>query len=534
MEEDRADSDGASPTMPRSNPKLIGGGEKRKSQQKDGLPKKRVKMRHLDSVIQSEEMNAIDSGSVTEKLHMDGDGSSSSKTSDGGSSGTLSLSPKSDQDPDGKCVSSRGYEVDLNAEDVLSSINHYNSIRPNANIMDLKQSDVSECGSCAVSPKEKDSLRAWKEMKQNGFLSSSHQAIFGGKNSAVVSSSITHGGIPVVPRKRGRKSKTDGFNQKMEIAKKEKVDRFSKIAAPSGLLNGLNPGIINHVRNRKQVHSIIEALVKSDERLNSQSKQAKKDHQIMDGLQLHHSDERWPPNTHSWDKQSRGCTIPGLKSCSSNPAGRRGHGDSSVIDQVSEADTLALKFSSSAQASEIFNASSLSKEDSSSLTSVSSLSVQGASAASLWLELLQQDIKGRLSALRRSKKRVRAVTATELSFLISKEFSEMNAIAEMHMARWTALFDHMDKQLTEEEKQLENWSYQVRDMQLCCDQGLNHINGSMVYGLQHLEASVIRSKLGNKEGSVKEMAVKAAAASIYSTCNLLSSSSVNKENVSCF
>ncbi|KAF6176462.1 hypothetical protein GIB67_011396 [Kingdonia uniflora] len=34
----------------------------------------------------------------------------------------------------------------------------------------------------------------------------------------------------------------------MEIAKKEQVARFSKIAAPSGLLNGLNPGIINHLQ----------------------------------------------------------------------------------------------------------------------------------------------------------------------------------------------------------------------------------------------------------------------------------------------
>ncbi|CAA2982438.1 uncharacterized protein LOC111379221 [Olea europaea subsp. europaea] len=43
-----------------------------------------------------------------------------------------------------------------------------------------------------------------------------------------------------------------------------RIDRFAKFATPSGLLNGLNPGIINHVRNSKQVHSIIEALVRSE------------------------------------------------------------------------------------------------------------------------------------------------------------------------------------------------------------------------------------------------------------------------------
>ena len=75
------------------------------------------------------------------------------------------------------------------------------------------------------------------------------------------------------------------------------------------------------------------------------------------------------------------------------------------------------------------------------------------------------------AALRRSKKKVRAVITTELPFLISKEFSsnqgsDPNIIrnsadgfshdgaAEMHRARWSALFDQMDKALSEEEKQL--------------------------------------------------------------------------------
>lgn len=75
------------------------------------------------------------------------------------------------------------------------------------------------------------------------------------------------------------------------------------------------------------------------------------------------------------------------------------------------------------------------------------------------------------AALRRSKKRVRAVISTELPFLISKEFpsNEENdpyvmkssqeetsvvSSADLHQARWTKLFDQMDKALAEEEKQL--------------------------------------------------------------------------------
>lgn len=76
-----------------------------------------------------------------------------------------------------------------------------------------------------------------------------------------------------------------------------------------------------------------------------------------------------------------------------------------------------------------------------------------------------------LAALRRSKKRVRAVIATELPFLLSKEFSSgvendlnatkisvdkfsKNSTANLHRERWSILFDQMDKALTEEEKQL--------------------------------------------------------------------------------
>ena len=83
------------------------------------------------------------------------------------------------------------------------------------------------------------------------------------------------------------------------------------------------------------------------------------------------------------------------------------------------------------------------------------------------------------AALRRSKKRVRAVITTELPFLISKEFSSdqennpyvtknstdgvfNSAAADMHRARWSALFDQMDKGLTEEEKHLVSISKRIQ------------------------------------------------------------------------
>lgn len=58
-----------------------------------------------------------------------------------------------------------------------------------------------------------------------------------------------------------------------------------------------------------------------------------------------------------------------------------------------------------------------------------------------------------IAALRRSKKRVQSVIQTELPFLISMELYSPVGI-EMHRFRWTALFDQMDKSLSEEEEHL--------------------------------------------------------------------------------
>lgn len=151
-----------------------------------------------------------------------------------------------EKDIDLNISTSLGFGMDLNAEYASNVVNEdpfYPYKRPDH----VKSRQPSECGSSTGPLEESEPLRKWKAMKQNGFLSSSH------------------GGIPI-PKQRGtsRKNKSDALNRKMELAKKEQVNRFAKMAAPSGLLTGLNPGIINHVRNGKQVQSIIEALVRSE------------------------------------------------------------------------------------------------------------------------------------------------------------------------------------------------------------------------------------------------------------------------------
>ncbi|XP_073042937.1 uncharacterized protein [Primulina eburnea] len=164
--------------------------------------------------------------------------------------------------------------------------------------------------------------------------------------------------------------------------------------------------------------------------------------------------------------------------------------------------------------------------DSANLSSVTSLSVKAANVASQWLELLNQDIKGRLAALRRSKKRVRAVIQIDLPFLMSKESSSDQETtkghgenAEAHCIRWSSLFGQMDKALSEEERHLESWLNQVKEMQLNCDKGF--YKTSSYYAPQHSSLTRNESRSAEVDNSQKDLATRAAAASIYSTCNFL-------------
>ncbi|KAJ4977663.1 hypothetical protein NE237_008443 [Protea cynaroides] len=444
----------------------------------------------------------------------------------------------------GTFTSSRGAGLDLNAEDVSSSVYH-DQFFPYKNHEHLKSRDVSECGSSTGPLDEKASLRTWREMKQNGFLSSSY------------------GGIPLA-KQQGRKSRNDMLKKKMELAKREQVNRFTKIAAPSGLLNELNPGIINHVRNSKQVHSIIEALVRSEKReasnlrrgskeMNDRRKDMKNMHDSgTSQLNLSHGNESSGQNPMLSNKVAIPLNSDHMVTGDSYFGARRVLDETSGASPITsdrEHETLTLKFSSSAtMASE--NTSSASNEELENQANVSSLSVKAATVASQWLELLHQDIRGRLAALRRSKKRVQAVIQTELPFLLSKEFKsnqendpyvlqscasacpkpQNNANAEMHQAKWTALFDQMEKALSEEGRQLESWLNQVTEMRLHCEKGLQSINGLIGHDMPQVGGSENESRLKNMDNSERELAIMAAAASIYSTCNYVMST----ENVSCF
>ncbi|KAG7030624.1 hypothetical protein SDJN02_04661 [Cucurbita argyrosperma subsp. argyrosperma] len=287
----------------------------------------------------------------------------------------------------GTHVAPRGIDLDLNVEDVSSSVN-LEIARPLKKRNVLKSQRSSECASSTGRLGEKDPLRIWKEMKQNGFLSASH------------------GGIPA-PKQRGRRSKNDGVNKKMELAKREKklelakkeqIDRFTKIAAPSGLLTELNPGIINHVRNRKQVHSIIEAIVRSERQENEQNERlankllAEKKHAAKAGTKrdldntndpernvFGSSQKYGPPHNVPASRQKSGCSLTRSVITDAEGVDYR----QNMLDRASESstmndkETLAPELSSSHAMSENACPVSNDEEEEENMTCISSLSLKG-------------------------------------------------------------------------------------------------------------------------------------------------------------
>lgn len=305
------------------------------------------------------------------------------RSSLGKSDENLAKESLSEKQQGGNFVSTRGIDVDLNAEDDTSSINVERGDSHKGHGRRDKAKDVSESGSCIGPLEEKDSMRIWKEMKQNGFLSS------------------TYGGIPM-PKPRGRKCKNEMLKKKMEIAKREQVNRFTKIAAPSGLLNDLNPGIINHVRNRKQVHSIIEALVRSEKHENSSSGSKQATHRMNGSIgvskrDLEHMNDAGKHQLSFPHEEGTFHYSSGIRQAQKGPVAMN---DSSCIVEdnvcdhdtnsiekaslkscvsktsyVTEDDILTLKLSSSMKASG--SSTKFSNEESSNVMMVSPLSLKG-------------------------------------------------------------------------------------------------------------------------------------------------------------
>ncbi|EOA19387.1 hypothetical protein CARUB_v10000661mg [Capsella rubella] len=538
MEEHGVISGGFTP-IPRSDLKIGGGGDE--LDEREELNKIQPVTPTLNSGITghaskdieiANEMSHV--GEVSEGVVKEGNNNKTQLVSQEVKLSSSKLGLNTDADCDKRALLKRCDTADAVStclSDDLSSVSSSRRHNTKSSSMDV----YSECGSSNVPVGESDPMKVWKEMKQNGFLSNPNGGISTTSSSCLVSSS--HGGIPA-PRKRGRKSKNNNDaamlkKRKIEIARKEEVDRFARLAAPSGLLNELNPGIINHVRNKKQVLSIIENIVKSE----------------RDAGNFYHSTMRHSNSAVGSSRKnledvntdtSRFDFNQGFKyGMPKDKYSMRYYDKKCAHDEFSEENnTAGSRFLVAGKFSE--NASSLSSQDASDLNSASVLTVNAATVASQWLELLHQDLKGRVSALRRSKKRVRAVVTTELPFLIMKEFpsdqendptllldgASRASTVDIHKNRWLTLFNQLEHKLSEEESQLESWLNQVRNLQSHCDQGLQHL--SLSSGQNFLQLGMpLDSRAANSLISDKDLFIKAAAASIFSTCNFL------EENIAC-
>ncbi|TVU33509.1 hypothetical protein EJB05_25332 [Eragrostis curvula] len=425
----------------------------------------------------------------------------------------LQLKPDAERDENRMSAGHLG--LDLNIVD-SSDAAEVNPFFPYKKLGQSKVSDPSECGSTTGAAEESESHRKWREMKQNGFLSSSHANV-------------------VVPKPRGRppKRKRDDELKKGIIAQNSQANKFMKVAAPSGLLSGLNPGIINHVRNSKQVYSIIKAMVHSEKLDNENqpvctSRIGERGKEVSERIH----DQKYGSGMmkyHFMTKDNTAAFHQGLPTASQFFS--------------EDGDDLKLQLSSGVTMASDRTCSTSADGLASNHDYMTSLSVKAASVASQWLELLHQDIRGRLAALKRSRKRVRNALHTELPYLISTEFSSNQenessiansseagcadkAVSDAHVARWRSLFVQMDKALQEEGKHLETRLKQVEEMQLSCDKGLKH----MTCDAPLLGPMAELWKLKNPEFSESEWAVQAAAASIYSTCSMV----MRTENVPCF
>ncbi|XP_019200336.1 PREDICTED: uncharacterized protein LOC109193957 isoform X2 [Ipomoea nil] len=319
-------------------------------------------------------------------------------------------------------VKMKRFGFDVNVADVSSSVNPDPSYHCNT-IEKVKSVDDFECASFVGPLEERAPLRAWSETKKNASLPYSRG----------------------VPKPCVRKIKNERMKKKIELAKKEQADKFAKVAAPTGLLNGLNPGIINHVRNGKQVYSIIEALVRSEKHDNCPAGE-------KHGNQMKSGERK---------------DLENIGGYSALPNDLDGNGKSCMVEtRVFERTNYHLN--STTNGNDGVNASKLPSDTNimscDASASVTALSIKAANVASQWLELLNQDTKGRLAALRSSRKRVREVIQTKFPGLISREFScnpqdsgagqFEQATASAHHARWIAMFDQMEKTLSEEESQL--------------------------------------------------------------------------------
>ncbi|CAM6084154.1 unnamed protein product [Calypogeia fissa] len=342
-------------------------------------------------------------------------------------------------------------------------------------------------------------------------------------------------GVPKLPslktRQRRGPKKFDKERLKTISTKSTGIScHFKSLSEPSGLLGSLNPGIIGRVRNSKQIHAILGALIGVASSKEGREATASQDSACVPVMlepegelkvkpvevqeifvkeeyvpQQENGGEvaRWTtgriieterlPERHQVDplpsnvEQSRPLEVPNdtsevLPECAAGLA--------SVRDEAVNGDHLQEQSESAKD----------DNEQELRHTSVIDSSSPAAGLAARWLELLSLDAKGRLSALKRSRSRVQSTllsgpfnpesgsadvmavnppsttSAIDMDVLGSQQSVSSDAVTTQTMRdessqqvdRWRALFTNMDAVLGNEATKLERWLWQIEQMQAFC------------------------------------------------------------------
>lgn len=297
---------------------------------------------------------------------------------------------------------------------------------------------------------------------------------------------------------------------------KEHTDKFARVCAPSGILGKLNPGIITRLRDKKQVHAVLETVIRGAfmtgmkdnlklqgakeaedadayQGVHGEQKAGCKETTVMKGreapsdqefdLKLGLADRKTP---HLRDENERQRNPPSRvelhslngQNTSSGSFGLRKQepclpehsltdvnllkGGSLLISQTYSRDTIMdIHGVSEVHQNKVCSEETLGDQKvvGYNISNAATTNATG-NVASCWLELLRLDIKGRLSALRRSRRRVRSVI---VSGQLDASKGKANHVDEME--KWRAFFVHMENVLCSEGTRLENWLNQITQMQ---------------------------------------------------------------------
>lgn len=136
----------------------------------------------------------------------------------------------------------------VHVDAVVSNINNNSVLKPPTESLVVSPRDASVphplLFGMSSALERAESMRQWKEMKQNGFLSGA----LGG---------------PVASRPRKSRRRRRGDSSKKGNQVPDTKDQHVTAPPPSGLLTGMKPGIIRHVRSKEQVYSVLESLIRN-------------------------------------------------------------------------------------------------------------------------------------------------------------------------------------------------------------------------------------------------------------------------------